>query len=118
LILQAAAARLAMCDDIGEAAYTTSLVASAMLLRFQFMQGAGASAARRTIQERYDMDISKTTPEAFLETVADTMFKGDKEVAGHRLLQDYRKGRLGSVALEVPPAEDSVKPDNGGYAPR
>lgn len=38
--VQAAAARLAMCDDIGEAAYTTSLVATAMLMRFQYLQGA------------------------------------------------------------------------------
>ena len=37
---QAAAARLAMCNDIGEAAYTTSLVATAMLIRFQYLQGA------------------------------------------------------------------------------
>jgi len=55
-----------------------------------------------------------------VEQVADGMFKGDKEAAGSRLLQDYRKGRLGSVALETPPSLDHPPPDDGGgrYAPR
>jgi hypothetical protein len=107
-----------MCDDIGEAAYTTSLVAVAMLVRFQFMPGAGAAAARRTILERYGMDLSTTEPEWFVEQVANDMFKGDKEAAGTRLLQDYRKGRLGSVALETPPYHQHDDDSSMRYAPR
>jgi len=102
---QAAAARLAMCDDIGEAAYTTSLVATAMLMRFQYLQGPGGARLRSSLKERYNMDLSTTTPEEFVEEMANDLFKGDKEAAGTRLLMDYRKGRLGNAGLEDPPTD-------------
>lgn len=51
------------------------------------------------------MDLSTTTPEEFVEEMANDLFKGDKEAAGTRLLMDYRKGRLGNAGLEDPPTD-------------
>ena len=53
--------------------------------------------------ERYQRDISSTTPEEFIEDMAKDMFKGDVEATGTRILRDYRMGYLGKCALEMPP---------------
>jgi len=112
---QAAAARLAMCNDIGEAAYTPSLVATAMLLRFQYLQGYEADFMRTKMVERYGYDIIDTTPEEMMEQMANEMYKGDKEAAGTRILRDYRMGYLGMCALENPPDyEQEVADDWNG----
>ncbi|KAK3246362.1 hypothetical protein CYMTET_44099 [Cymbomonas tetramitiformis] len=99
---QAAAARLAICNDIGEAAYTTSLVAAAMLTRFLYLPGEGGEDLRWNLEKRYGKAIEDTTPEEYVEWLAIERFKGDPEQAGLRLLGDYRKGYLGNAALELP----------------
>ena len=42
-----------------------------------------------------------------LKGVADRLFFGDRERGGQRILKDFRDGRLGAFALEVPPTSSS-----------
>ena len=97
---QQAAQRLAMCNDIGQASYVESLIASALLVRFKQLPSKAAIGKR--LQERYNLDIFAMTAEDFVVELAQRLFNGDKEQAGARILNDYRNGRLGEFALEVP----------------
>lgn len=39
----------------------------------------------------------------YLENIAQKLFNGDVDVAAHRVLKDYRSGKLGNFSLEKPP---------------
>ena len=97
---QIAAQRLAMCNDIGEAAYIDSLVAAALIIRMRTV--AGARSALRLASERYKVDARAGSAEDVVAAVADRLFFGDVEKAGTRILNDFRGGLLGTVALELP----------------
>ncbi len=97
---QVAAQRLAMCNNIGEAAYVDSLVAAAFVARLKALPSANALCGR--LQARYRIDPWGISAEEFVARVAGEMFGGDKEKAGVRILSDYRHGNLGEFALEVP----------------
>lgn len=43
------------------------------------------------------------TGEEFIYELAARKYKNDKERVARQLLQDFRKGYLGSVSLEYPP---------------
>ncbi|GAX81043.1 hypothetical protein CEUSTIGMA_g8478.t1 [Chlamydomonas eustigma] len=106
---QIAAQRLAMCNDIGEAAYVESLVASALIVRCKTLPGNGKLLER--LQERYKIDPLGCTAEDFVQGLADKLFFGDRENAGVRILKDFRNGALGSFALELPP--ETIAADGG-----
>ncbi|KAK9821941.1 hypothetical protein WJX81_006710 [Elliptochloris bilobata] len=99
---QRAAQRLAMCNDIGEAAYVDSLVACALL---DAMAGLPTGAAiRRRLGVRYGVPWAPSlSSEDYLLTIAADKFQGEPERAGQRLLKDFRTGALGRFALELPP---------------
>lgn len=97
---QIAAQRLAMCNDIGEAAYVDSLVAAALLVRVKRLPAAKTLAAR--LRRRYRLDPWTLSAEEFVAALAGELFGGDKEKAGRRILSDYRAGHLGPFALETP----------------
>ena len=42
----------------------------------------------------------------WLESAAQRHTSGDTSRMAQRLLDDFRKGKLGSIALELPPAEE------------
>jgi ribosome biogenesis GTP-binding protein YlqF len=109
---QIAAQRLAMCNDIGEAAYVDSLVAAALVARVKRLPGARGLAAR--LERRYHIDPWLLSAEEFVAAVAAELFGGDKEKAGRRILGDYRNGHLGEFALEVP--ADADGPSGGAAA--
>jgi ribosome biogenesis GTP-binding protein YlqF len=109
---QIAAQRLAMCNDIGEAAYVDSLVAAALVARVKRLPGARALSAR--LERRYRLDPWGLSAEEFVAAVAGELFGGDKEKAGRRILGDYRNGHLGEFALEVP--ADADGPSGGAAA--
>lgn len=96
---QAAAARLAICNDIGEAAYAVAGVAAILVEIINRMPGAGPEVLLR----RYKMSSEGITGEEFLEGLADRLFQGNVNQASHRLLKDFRRGSLGTIALERPP---------------
>jgi ribosome biogenesis GTP-binding protein YlqF len=98
---QSAAAKLAICNDIGEASYVNSSVAAAFLIMVQQLPVAQKVKAR--IQQRYSITLGNKSAEDFVWQLADQLFQGDVESAGARILADYRSLRLGMFALEHPP---------------
>ena len=105
---QVAAQRLAMCNDIGEASYVDSLIATALVVRCKSLSYAGEGKPGRVhgvhgLTERYKpLDPLEGTAEDYVRLVADRIFLGDVEKAGARILKDFRTGYLGSFALESP----------------
>jgi ribosome biogenesis GTPase A len=95
---QQAALKLAICDDIGDAAYDTQRVAAGFIDLLKQVTGDF-----RSFHSRYGLDPSDLTGESYLETLGETKYQGDVERAARQLLNDFRKGHLGSIALELPP---------------
>jgi len=94
---QAAALKLAICDDIGEAAYDNQRVAAALV---DLLQHLGAEAVLRS---RYVVDLADLTGEAYIHALAEQRYQNDRERVARQMLNDFRKGILGTIALEYPP---------------
>jgi ribosome biogenesis GTPase A len=102
---QRAALFLALCDDIGQAAYDGELVAQAFLRLLTEMEqrpGAGVSLAR--IADRYGIPVAGTTvdPALWMQAAAEKHTSADTSRMAQRLMDDFRKSALGSIALELP----------------
>jgi len=97
---QIAAQRLAICNDIGEAAYLESHIAACFLVRCKLLPDGPALIGR--LAARYGVDPLAGSAEDFVVAVAGKLFFGDIEKAGARILKDYRNGTLGEFALERP----------------
>jgi len=55
------------------------------------------------LQARYDLAVETLTGKSYLGDLADARYKGDRERTATQLLNDFRKGNLGAIALELPP---------------
>lgn len=101
---QMAALKLAICDDIGAAAYNTQRVATAFIDLLKELDSAAQTAERsQALQTRYDLDPADCTGETYLQNLAEQKFQGDQERAAQKLLTEFRKGVLGKLSLELPP---------------
>jgi ribosome biogenesis GTPase A len=94
---QEAAMKLAICDDIGQAAYDNVLVAAEavdMLMQLNV-----------NLMSRYQIDPKTVSSgiEYIYEVAALNKFQGDLDKVARLILYDFRKGRLGAIALEMPP---------------
>lgn len=96
---QAAAIKLAICDDIGERSYNSSDVAAILVQMLLRLPTVGTKAFRN----RYKIDIDSDCGITFVEKLSAHLFNGDVHQAAFRILSDFRKGRFGWVALERPP---------------
>ena len=107
---QAAALKLAICDDIGNAGYDTQRVAAAFVDLLTALDAqAGDGGYGGAIAARDDSPIvagngETYTGETYLGVLAQR-HNGDVERAAHQLLNDFRKGNLGSLVLELPPPD-------------
>lgn len=99
------ATKLAICEDIGEAAYDNQNVVIAMLdllTHLDAMSNGLVSVAG--LKERYHLDPKTVNNTGeYLHQVAQQRYKGDIERAARQLLNDFRVGSLGQLALELPP---------------
>ena len=101
---QSAAYHLAMCDDIGNAAYDNQGVAAALLERLLFVAHHRPAFARlETLRERWgvapeDCDSGET----YLRNLAEARFTGDVQRAATTLLKDFRSGLMGPICIEYP----------------
>jgi ribosome biogenesis GTPase A len=89
---------LAICEDIGEAAYENQAVAIALinlLLELGFPESLTA---------RYQVPPQEMNGDLYLIALAAERYNGDRERAAVQLLNDFRKGLLGPLPLELPPA--------------
>jgi ribosome biogenesis GTPase A len=102
---QDAAIKLAICDDIGQAAYDTQRTAAALL---DLLKGLELSPSPddydSILQGRYDLSLSDYSGESFLVQLAQQRFKDDVERTAKRILNDFRVGLLGPWVLEWPSA--------------
>ena len=98
---QLAALRLALCDDIGQAAYDTEAVALAFLRLLDLLEPVPtAGVATGLLEGRYG--VAAADVEAWLSTAALRHTSGDTLRMAQRLLDDFRRGLLGPIALEFP----------------
>ena len=102
---QEAALRLALCDDIGQAAYDGELVAQAFLERLIGLQVEVATGVDlAAVEKRYGIPLTGDTadPAIWLQQAAARHTSADTARMAQRLLDDFRKSALGSIALELP----------------
>ncbi|KAL7590172.1 DAR GTPase 3, chloroplastic [Lactuca sativa] len=101
---QSAAIKLAICDDIGEKSYDFTDVAGV----FVQMLSKLPEANNNVLWERYKIDTDGRCGRTFVHKLAIELFNGDEHQAAFRILSDFRKGRLGKIALERPPVQSRV----------
>jgi len=94
---QAAAIKLAICDDIGEAAYDLQNIASDLIDLLKQLHFTDV------IENRYHLEVSNFTGSAYLSALATQRHNQDKERTARELLNDFRKGLMGTIPLELPP---------------
>ena len=102
---QQAALHLALCDDIGEAAYDTEAVALAFVELLSGLEGSAASGVKpRLLEERYGVGGPALARDChdWLQAAADRHTSSDRLRMAQRFLDDFRRGMLGPLALELP----------------
>ncbi|MEM6452985.1 MAG: ribosome biogenesis GTPase YlqF [Cyanobacteria bacterium P01_D01_bin.105] len=105
---QKAALKLAICDDIGQAAYDTQRVAAAFVDLLKQLDAHQNTIYRtQSLISRYDIDPASRTGESYMLDLAEQRYQGSKERAARTLLNEFRKGVLGKMVLEHPPALSS-----------
>ena len=117
---QQAALRLALCDDIGQAAYdneAAALAFVALLAGLEQLPAAGVPhgllerryglAVQNSVQDVRNLDGPAFQPDAhgWLAAAAEHHTSGDSLRMATKLLDDFRCGRLGAIALELPALE-------------
>jgi len=114
---QQAALRLALCDDIGQAAYDGEAVAQAFLRMLAALEPvAAAGVAPGLLERRYGVaplplpgaNGAAAVPdvEGWLVAAAARHTSGDTVRMAQRLLDDFRRSLLGPIALELPPQQE------------
>jgi ribosome biogenesis GTPase A len=91
------AVKLAICEDIGEAAYDNQCIAAAfvdLLIELNF---------EAILQSRFGLTSLAITGEEYIEKLGEKRYQGDKERAALQLLNDFRQGLMGAIPLEFPP---------------
>ena len=102
---QKSALNLALCDDIGEAAYEIESVATEFIkIILKLKEDKNANISLTKISNRYGVDILKNfdSPHEWIDLAALKHTSGDRRRMAHKLLEDYRSQLLGKIALEVP----------------
>jgi ribosome biogenesis GTPase A len=136
---QLAALRLALCDDIGQAAYDGEAVAMAFVQMLADLEGQAASGVKPGLLEnRYGVPVktldsgsvlnhgtvhtarnpgvgfvaeismtagkmaSRPDADGWLRAAAERHTSGDTARMAQRFLDDFRRGMLGPIALELP----------------
>ena len=102
---QKSALNLAICDDIGEAAYEIESVAIEFIkIIFRLKEYKNANISLTKISNRYGVDILKNcdNPHEWIYLAALKHTSGDRRRMAHKLIEDYRNQMLGKIALEIP----------------
>lgn len=94
------AVKLAICEDIGEASYDNQRVAAL------FVDLLVDLNSEEILLSRYGLNALEMTGEEFVYNLATQRYQNDKERAACQLLNDFRKGYMGEIALEFPPVSD------------
>ncbi|NEQ22848.1 MAG: ribosome biogenesis GTPase YlqF [Microcoleus sp. SIO2G3] len=102
---QQKALKLAICDDIGEASYDNQRVAVALVELLKNLEDTAEYGLLppSPLKTRYELDPTSFTAEDYLHALADYRHQGDVERTARQLLNEFRKGVLGAICLELPP---------------
>lgn len=90
------AVKLAICEDIGEAAYDNQTIAAALV------DLLGELPFQEVLSSRYHLSPLALTGEEYVHQLGDRRYQGDTERAALQLLNDFRKGLMGKIPLELP----------------
>ncbi len=102
---QEAALRLALCDDIGEAAYDVESVAISLLIMLhQLAKHKEAGINIDILEKRYGVEYGNKVFDAnqWLSKAAERHTSGNNGRMAQRVLDDFRKSLLGQISLELP----------------
>ena len=104
---QNAALHLAICDDIGEAAYDLECVAIEfikIMSKLYKNKNNTTNISLKKISQRYGIDLMNgfEDPEKWIFKAAKKHTSGDMRRMANKLLEDFRNQMLGNFALEVP----------------
>jgi ribosome biogenesis GTPase A len=108
---QQAALRLALCDDIGQAAYDNEAAALAFLQLLTLLEAQpAAGVAPGLVEKRYGIALEALAGggpdvEGWLAAAAARHTSGDSLRMATKVLDDFRCARLGAIALELPVLE-------------
>lgn len=91
------AVKLAICEDIGEASYDNQKVAAALVDLLVEVDFDGI------LKSRYGVDPIDFNGEEYIHKLGEFRYQGDIERAAMQLLNDFRKGLMGTIPLELPP---------------
>lgn len=99
------AVKLAICDDIGEASYDNQQIAAALIELLQDLGkiNQGGLFPASPLKARYELDPTSLSSEDYLQALAGYRHQSDAERTARELLNDFRKGLLGAIPLELPP---------------
>jgi ribosome biogenesis GTPase A len=101
---QERAIKLAICEDIGEASYDNQRIAAEFIELLHYLEAvAGNLLPPSPLKSRYELDPNEMTGEDYLVALAKLKHQGDVERTARQLLNDFRKGSLGNIPLELPP---------------
>lgn len=104
------ALKLAICDDIGEASYDNQRVAMGFVDLLKEWDAEMTATVKELgsplerLRSRYHLDPTSITGEEFVHNLAQLRHQGDIERSAREILNDYRKGQLGNIPLELPPS--------------
>ena len=102
---QKSALNLALCDDIGEAAYDLDFVAIEFIKMIEKLsKNKNSNISLKKISTRYGTDINEgfKDPNKWLFLTAEKHTSGDKRRMANKLLEDFRNQFLGNICLEIP----------------
>ncbi len=105
---QQAAIHLAICDDISEAVYDHYLIGLALLERLWHLP-AHARHPQDGLEKRYQLCPQDHTPAGYLAALAEKKCRGDLNRSAQMVLNDFRKGALGQIGLELPEDEMEIE---------
>ena len=99
------ALKLAICDDIGEASYDNQRVAAVLVELLKELEDTAEKGLlpESPLKVRYELDPTSFTGEDYLHALAGDRHQGNVERTARELLNDFRKGLLGPIPLELPP---------------
>ncbi|APB33835.1 GTP-binding [Gloeomargarita lithophora Alchichica-D10] len=98
---QQAAIYLAICDDISEAVYDGYLIGLALLARLWVLPSPAVNP-QNGLHKRYQLAPQDHTPEGYLAALAEKKCGGNLNRSAQMVLNDFRRGNLGQIALELP----------------
>ena len=102
---QKSALNLAICDDIGEAAYDIDSVAKEFLkIILRLHTNPISNISLKLISKRYSVDFDQSfkDPDQWIKQASEKHTSGNQRRMANRLLEDFRTQMLGKICLEVP----------------